>query len=446
MSSMVLAETDLLCVCVKTGFPQIRVRVRLQLFSSKLSHTAAGLLQPGQPDIAILACFVDPDGPARTCRTSTASLMLMLLPASALCLTLLHMPLPRRRDFLCGSAAAAAAALLPPDRANAWCGEPVPSWAFYLQWDQTAVPFEYQGASAQVRYRVVGDVVRERKAGVPPVVIIGTPGFGYDYLETLEALTVSDRRVAMVILAGTAAGEDLPPVLRTADACAEQIRAVCRALKPAAPGGKPAVHLVAHGLGAVPALRVLASSAADAIGVRSLTLISPWGALSDLRDEARAAISAAAGTPGPQLTSALLPTVEARARSSCIAEAVAGGGGPLLLAPSLYLDASAALAGPALAERLAAAQATAADSTGRIPVLLATGGDKDLVDASRWSELPSTVTRATFAGSAHLPFVDESESFLYMLVDFLDKADGTSTNRELKFGDPIETIKEIMNK
>ena len=47
MSSMVLAETDLLCVCVKTGFPQIRVRVRLQFFSSKLSHTAAGLLQPG---------------------------------------------------------------------------------------------------------------------------------------------------------------------------------------------------------------------------------------------------------------------------------------------------------------------------------------------------------------------------------------------------------------
>ena len=42
--------------------------------------------------------------------------------------------------------------------------------------------------------------------------------------------------------------------------------------------------------------------------------------------------------------------------------------------------------------------------------------------------------------------MDESESFLYMLVDFLDKADGTSTNRELKFGDPIETIKEIMNK
>jgi len=384
-------------------------------------------------------------------KLTTASL-LMLLPASALCLTLLHMPraaLPHRRDLLCGSAAAAAAALLPPDRAAAWCGEPVPSWAFYLQWDQTALPFEYQGASAQVRYRVVGDVVRERKAGVPPVVVIGTPGFGYDYLETLEALTVSDRRVAMVILAGTAAGEDLPPVLRTADACAEQIRAVCRALKPAALGGKPAVHLVAHGLGAVPALRVLASSAADAIGVRSLTLISPWGALSDLRDEARAAISAATDIPGPQLTSALLPTVEARARASCIAEAAAGGGGPLLLAPSLYMDASAALAGPALAERLAAAQPTAASgaiSAGRIPVLLATGGDKDLVDASRWSELPSTVTRATFAGSAHLPFVDESESFLYMLVDFLDKADGTSTNRELKFGDPIETIKEIMKK
>ena len=143
---------------------------------------------------------------------------------------------------------------------------------------------------------------------------------------------------------------------------------------------------------------MLASSAADAIGVRSLTLISPWGALSDLRDEARAAISAAAGTPGPQLTSALLPTVEARARSSCIAEAVAGGGGPLLLAPSLYLDASAALAGPALAERLAAAQATAADSTDRIPVLLATGGDKDLVEVrknvSSTFELPNAVPSA----------------------------------------------------
>ena len=100
-----------------------------------------------------------------------------------------------RRLALQRACLAAAAVLSPHLPASAWCGEKYPSWAYFLKWDETSVPFEWDGQKGEVYCRVVGDKQRESKTGVPPVLLVGNPGLGHDYLENLEALTVSDRRV-----------------------------------------------------------------------------------------------------------------------------------------------------------------------------------------------------------------------------------------------------------
>lgn len=109
------------------------------------------------------------------------------------------------------------------------------------------------------------------------------------------------------------------------------------------------VHVVAHGLGAAAALR-LASDAEQGL-VRSLTLVSPYGALADLRANSSAD---------------LLPTRRTTARESCIAEALGGGRSA---APS-----GEALGGAALAAKLR--------GLAGVPVLLATGGPDDIVNTA----------------------------------------------------------------
>ena len=112
-------------------------------------------------------------------------------------------------DTLVGRRAILAAAALtaaPTHPALAWCGETFPSWAFYLKWDQNSVPFAYQGVEGSTSYRILGDIAREKRSGVPPILVVGCPGVGYEYLENLEALTVSDRRIVEVTFAGTAPG------------------------------------------------------------------------------------------------------------------------------------------------------------------------------------------------------------------------------------------------
>ena len=49
------------------------------------------------------------------------------------------------------------------------------------------------------------------------MLLVGNPGVGYDYLENLEGLTVSDRRVIEVVFAGTRpGGAPLPASIRGA--------------------------------------------------------------------------------------------------------------------------------------------------------------------------------------------------------------------------------------
>ena len=56
-----------------------------------------------------------------------------------------------------------------------------------IKWDETAVPFEWQGYKGEVFCRVVGDKLREANTGVPPVLLVGNPGVGFDYLRGAPA-------------------------------------------------------------------------------------------------------------------------------------------------------------------------------------------------------------------------------------------------------------------
>lgn len=383
-------------------------------------------------------------------------------------------------------AAAAAYTSSPSKPALAWCGERFPSWAYYLKWDQVDVPFEYEGKPAgTVSYRIVGDKARESSTGVPPVLVCGTPGLGYEYMENMEALTVSDRRVVEVTFSPTA------PI----ESGGIQLASVCKAL------GIPVVHVVAHGLGAVPALSLVGASGSGSI--RSLTLISPYGALSDLREDARASVLASSAgalaaapayppapapssspppppsfpgmqdcsqlkteagraycdkenaarapppapappPPAPQLfgRAALLPTVSGNARGTCVAEAQDS------------VPATAPVLGPLLAQstsqeslRLGGGQLSrklGEEMPRTVPVCLMAGGARDIVDTDGWGDLPNSVKRVYFPTSGHMPLIEARDDALGALLEFLDAADGKQTNREFKFADPIKTVKELL--
>jgi len=266
--------------------------------------------------------------------------LLALLPLPAVSLSC-----GRRRAVAHAAAAAATSFLASPTApARAWCGERFPSWAYYVKWDETAVPFSWQGYEGELLVRVVGDKLRERSTGVPPVLLVGDPGVAYDYLENLEALTVSDRRVIEVTFAGTRGAA--PPAARSVGACAAQLAAVCEHLS------LQAVHLLAHGAAAPAALRLL-QPAELATPLRSLTLVSPYGCLADLKAGSRPPADA-------KSLAALLRTTDPKAPGSCIADAIAAtSAAPWLAmlsqegAPSLRGEELLRLLQPAAAKKVA---------------------------------------------------------------------------------------------
>ena len=130
--------------------------------------------------------------------------------------------------------------LLPRD-AIAWCGDPFPPYAYSLPW------FEFDAGPSKLPLRIVGDLKAEREQNMLPLLVLPSPGLSYEYLENLEALTISQRRVAFADLRTGAAAPDAL-VARILDAVA--------ALE--SPGG---VHLLGYGYGAALALRVYSSSA-----------------------------------------------------------------------------------------------------------------------------------------------------------------------------------------
>ena len=363
-----------------------------------------------------------------------------------------------RRLALQRACLAAAAVLSPHLPASAWCGEKYPSWAYFLKWDETSVPFEWDGQKGEVYCRVVGDKQRESKTGVPPVLLVGNPGLGHDYLENLEALTVSDRRVIEVAFAGTRG--DVPASMRSVGACAAQLEAVCRKLQ------LPAVHVLAHGLGAAPALKLLGDGQVPPrVPLRSLTLVSPYGTNEDLRPAAR---------PPEGTASFLLSTTNPKAPASCIADATASTNAKLWLgageAGRRGTRAGAAAGGGAqggharrVGRRRRARTPVASPRPwwrAALPVahpcptpappahmpahrrlscaVCTVPPAADVVEPS-WDVAAlqrANVNLRQYSGSGHLPFIEQSEGFLTEYLDFLDAADGVKTSRELIIDPP----------
>ena len=95
--------------------------------------------------------------------------------------------------------ATAALVSVPKHPAIAWCGKPYPPYAYQLPW------FEFQAGSTPVR--IIGDNRPESARKLSPVLVLPSPGLSYEYMENLEAFTVSERRVAFAAL--SAAEKDL---------------------------------------------------------------------------------------------------------------------------------------------------------------------------------------------------------------------------------------------
>lgn len=51
-----------------------------------------------------------------------------------------------------------------PEEAGAFCGEPYPYWAYYIDFDEVFVPFKFEGYSGTIFLRTVGNAKDQKKA------------------------------------------------------------------------------------------------------------------------------------------------------------------------------------------------------------------------------------------------------------------------------------------
>ena len=377
--------------------------------------------------------------------------------------------LSRRAAVTAFGCTAASAASAP---SHAWCGGIFPGRNPGNPMEQT-VPFERGSYRTNVFVRRIlpsSSVSRQRTFvdGLPAVLVVGCPAVAYDYLENLEALVVSGRQVVVVNTCEAPTSRDGRPWLpaaqppgplemRTVAVAASQLEAVCDAC------GLSAVHLFGHGLGGAVALQLArhmrtpprgdaaqqqeaapefeaVPSSAAAPRLASLTLASPYGALSDMRAMQQRRIRGYAE---------LVPEEDGALEDGeqCVVEANALTAVPYreaLLAKSASEAEALRLGGDALAAKLPPPP---------LPILLSHGGDGDPVEPSwdlstRWGHLVGgqapqcwiwpcmrgcrrDVEELTYPFSGHLPFLDKRsrEEFLIDLLDFLDRVDGVQTPR-----------------
>lgn len=169
-------------------------------------------------------------------------------------------------------AAALAAAATAPRPAQAWCGAAFPSYAYQLPWFE----FPVGGAADKAAMRVVGAAAAEKAKNLSPLLVLAPPGLTYEYLETLEALTISERRVAFLTFSSAAASQ---PLLVD-----EEAKAALAALE------APRVHVLGHGTAARAALALQANQPS---AVQSLILASPLVSADDAVEGARNSLPAA---------------------------------------------------------------------------------------------------------------------------------------------------------
>lgn len=378
-----------------------------------------------------------------------------------------NQPRLRRSQLLRWSAAGLAS--VPLDPALAWCNG-------YFEGKisndvaESAVPFVSGSYSTNVFVRNVRPPSRRVMGGsvsfpvlppLPPVVVIGTPGVTYDYLENLQALALSGRRVLML---GTCeapsdrpwwppADQVGPLQMRLPRVAAQQVRAACESC------GFRTVHLFGHGLGGAVALHLVQQLRAEEEEARAAAAKAAAAASagSKLPNDASADAAASAGAPLPprlRLASVALsspygalddlrPAAQRRIQSwddqfpmdgdegggifegeQCVTEAS-------LLTDFPYREAMLRVSrAEAAAERLGGSRlASRLPQRGSgVPVLLCRGGSADLVDPS-WDlggreADAGDVRLREFPFAGHLPFIDSREEFLAELLDFYSAVDG----------------------
>jgi L-proline amide hydrolase len=126
-------------------------------------------------------------------------------------------------------------------------------------------------------YRVVGD--REQSGKLPVLALHGGPGASYDYLEPLEAIAATGRRVIFYDQVGGAGRSDQPhdPSLWTVDLYKDELETVIRAL------GLGRYHLLGSSWGGMLAME---HALTQPMGLASLVIASSPASMRQWVDEA----------------------------------------------------------------------------------------------------------------------------------------------------------------
>ncbi len=303
-----------------------------------------------------------------------------------------------RRGVVGGAATLASSSAF--SAAHAWCGDPYPPYAYSLPW--------YEFKAGAVPMRVVGDSMAEARKKLRPLLVLPSPGLTYEYLENLEGLCVSERRVAFAALSTDAA---------TAAQLGAQAAAALERLE------VPSAHVMGHGFGALAALALRAAAPSK---VASLVLASPLGSLDDVDPSQRGAMEDGSE---PLLASQAAP------RSRACVESELSRLRAARLADSPFQRALRTGALPALSAAAAAADGDLLDyGASGVPTLVTRGGAGDVcreATALRLVErLGAPPARlSSFGGSGALAMVDEKAAYLEAVLDFFDTVDGTRSRR-----------------
>ena len=331
-----------------------------------------------------------------------------------------------------------------PSASNAWCGGDYPGQLIY---DEDLLPVKLDtGGTSDVLVRRVGgrigrgtilqnnvnNAIKRYDLDITqlaPILVVGVPGLQFDYLENLETLAVSGRQVIFVGTCEAVAATEpdkrrwLADEQSTAptkapistEVAASQLLAVCDAR------GLSKMHVLAHGLGAPAALRLVSELSKRSLAnqtapeIASLVLSSPFGAMDDLSEGGQRRI---------RDFSELVPLEEATPTEgySCVVEANTLTGMPwrtmLLEEDGPSASKQERLGGERLATRLPPTT----------PTLILHGGNTDPV-VPGWRNLPKSTRLISFDKSGHLPFIDEREFFLMDVLEFYDGIDGVKTPR-----------------
>jgi len=296
--------------------------------------------------------------------------------------------------------------------ASAFCGDPYPRWAYSVDFNDGVIPYEGQN----LYLKVVGNERNEKKAKKQPLVVIpGGPGLSHDYLETIEAVAQTERRVILFDPLGTGQSSRTKKTL-SVRSMVDQVNAIIREL------GLTKYHMFAHGFGvpvALQKMKELKQTKNTGELVASVTLASPFEKASDLESRFQSNPSQP-GTTFPWKQDADFLTnfiTHSKDTPMCLEDSFKGGDSSSFFAITQSLDNW---------------ECASFMQYITCPVLI-TYGRYDVVPESSVlsfnDQIPanpqSMIMR--FEQSGHLGHLSEREAYVKGLQSFLDDVDATST-------------------